>query len=105
MDLLQNTWQSDILGVKRPSFFMEITAYTTKGCFYCDKLKELFSRANVDATLVSVGADISKEQFKESFPHANGYPYVIIDGEPIGGLVETAKIFVQKGLVSSRKNV
>ena len=94
----------DILGVERPSFFMEIIAYTTKGCFYCEKLKELFSRANVNATLISVGSDISQEKFIEKFPQCTGYPYVIIDGEPIGGLVETAKLFLQKGLVSSKKN-
>ena len=84
---------------------MEIIAYTTKGCFYCDKLKELFSRANVEATLISVGNDINKEEFMEKHPQCTGYPYVIIDGEPVGGLVETARVFVQKGLVSSKKNV
>ena len=84
---------------------MEIIAYTSKGCFYCDKLKELFSRANVNPTIVSVGTDMTREEFKETFPLATGYPYVIIDGEPVGGLVETAKLFVQKGLVSSKKNV
>ena len=83
---------------------MEITAYTTKGCFYCDKLKELFSRANVDPVLISVGTDITREEFIERFPHATGYPYVIIDGEPIGGLVETATFLLQKGLVSLKKN-
>jgi len=84
---------------------MEIIAYTTKGCFYCDRLKDLFFRANVNSTLVSVGTDITREEFMDRFPHATGYPYVIIDGEPIGGLVETAKLFLEKGLVSSKKNV
>ena len=84
---------------------MEIIAYTTYGCFYCDKLKELFSRANVNATLVSVGSDIKKEEFLSKYPNVTGYPYVIIDGEPVGGLVETAKLFLEKGLVSSKKNV
>ena len=82
---------------------MEIIAYTTKGCLYCDKLKELFSRADVEATIITVGVDIDKEKFKENFPSVTGYPYVIIDKEPVGGLVETAKLFLQKGLVSSKK--
>ena len=42
-------------------------------------------------------------QFKQDFPDATGFPYVIIDGEKVGGLVETAKLFLQKGIVSSRK--
>jgi len=85
-------------------FFMEIIAYTTKGCFYCDKLKDLFARANLEYTTLMSGEDFTRPEFKEKFPLANGYPYVIIDGEPIGGLVETAKFLLQKGLVSVRKD-
>jgi glutaredoxin 3 len=84
---------------------MEITAFTTSGCLYCDKLKELFSRANVEYQLISVGQDLTREEFLHKYPDVTGYPYVIIDGEPVGGLVETAKLFLEKGLVSSKKNV
>ena len=48
--------------------------------------------------------DISKEYFKHEYPDAVGYPYVIVDGEPIGGLVETAKLLLKKGFVTSKKN-
>ena len=82
---------------------MEIIAYTTPGCFYCDKLKELFQRAQVDSTIITVGTDVTREEFKESFPDVQSFPHVIIDGETIGGLVETAKLFLQKDLVSSTK--
>jgi glutaredoxin 3 len=41
-------------------------------------------------------------QFYTECPDAKTYPYVIIDEEPIGGLVETAKLFIEKGLVSSK---
>jgi len=82
---------------------MEIIAYTTPGCFYCDKLKELFQRAQVDSTIITIGTDITREEFKESFPDVQSFPHVIIDGETIGGLVETAKLFLQKDLVSSTK--
>jgi len=83
---------------------MKIEAYTTAGCFYCDQLKELFRRAEVEYTAIEVGPRYSKEQFRAENPTAVGYPHVVIDGEPVGGLVETAKIFLQKGLVASRKN-
>jgi len=82
---------------------MEIVAYTTPGCFYCDKLKELFQRAQVDSTIITVGTDITREEFKEKFPDVYGFPHVMIDGESVGGLVETAKLFLQKDLVSSKK--
>ena len=37
------------------------------------------------------------------YPNALGYPYVIIDGEELGGLVEVAKYLVKNGYVSSKK--
>ena len=94
----------DILGVERPSFFMKIVAYTTQGCFYCDQLKELFRRAEVEYESISVVTDEEREKFRKDFPRAGGYPYVLVDDKHVGGLVETAKLLLEKGLVSSNKN-
>ena len=82
---------------------MQIKAYTTAGCFYCDQLKELFRRSEVEYEIVEVGFRYSREKFRVDYPNAVGFPWVIIDGEEVGGLVETAKIFLQKGIVSSKK--
>ena len=82
---------------------MEIKIYTTEGCFYCEKIKELCVRADVEYTSYLVGTDITQVEFQKKFPFAMGYPYVIIDGEIVGGLVETARLFLKKGLVSSGK--
>ena len=83
---------------------MEITAYTLPGCSSCDTLKELFERAAVEYKEVTLRKDISAENFQLMFPGVNSFPYVTIDGERIGGLVEVAKLFVQKGLVSSNRS-
>ena len=82
---------------------MEILIYTTSGCFYCDQAKQLCDRANVDYQTQEVGVDIPREDFTKLYPHVTGYPYVIIDGKEIGGLVETAKFFLKEGLVSVNK--
>lgn len=94
----------DIMGVERPSFFMEIIAYTTPGCFYCDQLKELFRRADLKYQMVIIESDEDRQQFRKDFPRAGGYPYVLVDGKHVGGLVETAKLLLEKGLVTSNKN-
>jgi glutaredoxin len=83
---------------------MEITAYTMPGCSSCGILKELFERASVVYEEVVVKKDVTLENFQSMFPQIRGFPFVVIDGENVGGLVEVAKIFVQKGLVSSKKN-
>lgn len=82
---------------------MQITIYTTSGCIYCEKIKELMRRADVEYTAILVGKDITRKEFKIKYPFVSGFPYVIIDDEPVGGLVETVKLFVEKGLVSSKK--
>lgn len=82
---------------------MEIVAYTTPGCFYCDQLKELFQRAEVSYDTVLVETEQDKNKFRLDFPNAMGFPFVIIDGEEYPGLVPVAKLFVEKGLVSSKK--
>jgi glutaredoxin len=82
---------------------MEIIAYTSTGCFYCDKLKELFERAQLPYTAVTVRKDITIQEFTKQFPLVDTYPHVIIDGEEIGGLTQTAKFLLDKGLVSPKK--
>lgn len=80
---------------------MEIVAYTNPGCSHCTTLKKLFHRAKVEYTEVAIGRDINFELFNAQFPTAKGYPHVVIDGAEVGGLVETAKLFLEKGLVES----
>ena len=84
-----------------------VTAYTLEGCVHCMHLHELLERSKIPQeriTYVDVGKDISKEDFIKNFPEATGYPHVIIDGKPIGGLVETAKYLVKKKMVSTTSN-
>ena len=79
---------------------MNIKIYTSRGCFYCDQMKELCKRAALDYESI----EISSDELSALYPKATSYPYVIIDGEEIGGLVEAAKHFIKEGLVSARKD-
>ncbi len=83
---------------------MNIQIYTVSGCGYCEKIKELMRRASVDYTQIMVGKDISREEFKIKYPFISAFPFTVIDDKEIGGLVETVKLFVEQGLVSSKKN-
>ena len=82
---------------------MEILIYTTSGCFYCDQGKKLCERANVDYQTIEVGVDMTREDFTKLYPHVIGSPFVIIDGNEIGNLVDLAKHFLKEGLVSVNK--
>jgi glutaredoxin 3 len=78
---------------------MEIVAYTLPTCSYCSNLKELFRRAKVEYTEVMVRKDITVEEFQEKYPSVNVFPFVVIDNQTIGGLVETIKVFLEKELI------
>ncbi|MGA1663903.1 MAG: glutaredoxin domain-containing protein, partial [Methylophilaceae bacterium] len=84
-------------------FAMDIQIYKKPGCGYCVKIDELMTRAGIEAEIIMIGKDITVEEFKTNYPNAKGVPHVVIDGEEIGGLVETVKYFVEKGLVTSKK--
>ena len=81
---------------------MDIKIYTSSGCKYCTQAKKLFQRAGLteyEEVLCS-----SKEHLLTECPNANSYPWVIIDGKEIGGLVEVARFFLEKGIVSTDKS-
>jgi glutaredoxin len=82
---------------------MKIEAYTLPTCNYCVNLKELFRRASVEYTEIMVKKDITTEEFTELYPSVGIFPFVVVDGEPVGGLVETIKLFLEKGLIDTSK--
>jgi len=62
-------------------------------------MKELCNRAKVEYRTNNTPQD----ELLRMYPNCQGYPYVIIDGEEVGGLVEAAKFFLKEGLVSANK--
>jgi len=81
---------------------MNIIIYTKPGCKYCTQVKELMRRADLIYEERNITTPDQQIKFYNDYPDAKSYPHVIIDEEVIGGLVETAKLFIEKGLVSSR---
>lgn len=82
---------------------MEIIIYTMKGCGHCTRIKELLKRAEVEYVEKKLDVDFTRDQILEQWPQLVGYPAMTVDGEFIGGVVESVKFFVERGLVTSRK--
>lgn len=83
---------------------MKVEFYSIPGCTYCKKLKLLLQRAKLDYIETIVGKDLSREDYIAMYPNKQSFPFVIIDGEEIGGVVDTAKFLFERGLVSKRSN-
>ena len=82
---------------------MEITIYTSVGCVWCVRMKELMERAKQNYTEI-VWQDLSgdeQESLTEKYPDMSSFPVAIIDDEYVGGLVPVAKRFLAEGLVTA----
>lgn len=74
--------------------------YTMKGCKYCTLAKELFHRAKIDFVEMEVDEDITREEVKELLQKDTiSFPQIIFEERNVGGLVDAAKIFQDRGLV------
>ena len=83
---------------------MDILVYTTERCFYCTQIKKLLQRANLEYKTIQGGSlEYPKSKFKDEFPSCKGFPHTIIDGKEYPGIVDVAKLLVNKGLVSAKK--
>ena len=86
---------------------MQIKIYTNEGCMWCTRTKELMARASVEYTEVNWSKITVEEQVKLKEDLGDkliSFPVVFIDDEFVGGLIETAKIFLKKGLVTAPSN-
>ena len=83
---------------------MQIKIYTNEGCMWCTRTKELMARASVEYTEVNWSKITVEEQVKLKEDLGDkliSFPVGFIDDEFVGGLIETAKIFLKKGLVKA----
>ena len=84
---------------------MDIKIYTSEGCVWCSRMRELMERADLEYTEVlwqNLEGD-TQVSVSEQYPDLHSFPAAIVDGESIGGLVPLAKLLMQKGLVSAPK--
>ncbi len=62
-----------------------VIIYTKDNCPFCVKAKEQLSQKNQIYTEMKIGEDLSREDFMEIFPNVRTVPFIIINGEEVGG--------------------
>ena len=62
-----------------------ILIYTKDNCPYCDNAKRLIQSKGQQYTEINIGRDITREEFVFTFPGVSTAPFIIIDGEHVGG--------------------
>lgn len=63
----------------------KIIIYSKDNCQYCVKAKTLLNIKKMQFEEVVIGRDIDKDEFVAIYPEVRTVPYILIDGNPIGG--------------------
>lgn len=63
----------------------KVIIYTKDNCPYCVQAKNLFSLKNESYEEMKIGVDLTREEFVSIFPNVKTVPFIIIDGEEVGG--------------------
>ena len=62
--------------------------YTKDNCSYCIKAKSLLTLEQLSYEEVTIGKDITREEFISMYPNQKSVPLIFVNGEKIGGYNE-----------------
>lgn len=83
---------------------MTVHMYTLPSCPYCDKAKRLLELKGVEYTTSVIGVDLTREEFKETHPNCRSAPYIIMNGEPLGGYSQLESYYGTSEQQGTRSN-
>jgi glutaredoxin 3 len=63
----------------------KVTIYSKDNCPYCVQAKRLLEEKGKAYTEINIGRDIRRDDFMSLFPNVRTVPFIIIDGDEIGG--------------------
>lgn len=78
---------------------MNFTVYSKDGCPYCSKIKSIFEQRKFNYTVYELNEDFNKDEFYAEFGDGSTFPQVILDGEHLGGCVDTVKYLSDNKLI------
>jgi glutaredoxin 3 len=68
------------------------TIYSTPGCPWCQKAKDLCVENNATYSEFVVGRDIERDEFFEKFPGVKSAPFILQQDKVVGGYVELSNL-------------
>ena len=79
---------------------MNFAVYTKEGCPYCDKIKKVLDLTKTTYVVYNLGEQFDKKSFYDEFGEGSTFPQVIVDGQRIGGCVESIKFLQEKKVIN-----
>lgn len=62
-----------------------VILYSRDNCSYCVMAKQYMHSKNISYNEMKLGVDLTREEFMSIFPDVKTLPFIIIDGEKVGG--------------------
>ena len=78
---------------------MNFAVYSKDGCPYCDKVKTVLELTGSNFVVYNLGDQFDKKSFYDEFGEGSTFPQVVVDGNKIGGCVDTIKYLQEKEIL------
>jgi len=75
------------------------TIYSKDGCPYCEKIEEVMKLAQLSHVIYKLDEHFNKDGFYGQFGEGSTFPQVVLNGDNLGGCVDTVKYLKEKSLV------
>ena len=79
---------------------MNFAVYSKKGCPYCEKIKKVLDLTKTSYVVYNLGEHFDKKSFYDEFGEGSTFPQVIVDGQRIGGCIESIKFLQEKKVIN-----
>ena len=79
---------------------MNFAVYSKDGCPYCDKIKQVLDLTKTSYVVYNLGEQFDRESFYDEFGKGSTFPQVTVDGEKLGGCVDSIKFLQEKKVIN-----
>ncbi len=75
------------------------TVFAKDGCPYCLKIEEVLKLSGLNFVTYKLGKNFDEKGFIGEFGEGATFPQVVMNGEKLGGCVDTVKFLQEKQLI------
>ena len=80
---------------------MNFAVFTKDGCPYCDKVKQVLELTESKFVVYNLGQHFEGKDFYGEFGEGSTFPQVVVDGNKLGGCVDTIKFLKENKIINS----
>ena len=79
---------------------MNFAVYSKEGCPYCEKIKKVLDLTKTSYVVYNLGEHFDKKSFYDEFGEGSTFPQVIVDGQKLGGCIDSIKFLQEKKVIN-----